>query len=773
MVAVSFLVLYLELALIRWVPGYLHNFGYFTNFAMLAAFLGIGLGCLLPGRGTAIAYLPCALMALASVVRLARLKLNLSGGSGGVFWTEPILEGGARFSASRGVLIVFLAAALAFVAATSPVAARMASGTKRGRALAMALVATAFLPFVVALVADVTSRAGASVDLGGNAQQGVTWLKPLSDDALSPPTTLFVLALFLLITFTFVGLGQTLGALFGELPRLRAYGLNVSGGLAGILVFAAHSRYEHSPVVWFSVCTVVAAPFLATTPRVLWGVHALVLATFLWVVSLGMEKDVWGPYYRQTLVRTDHGFMLAGNGIPGISLADFDHLGNTEMYEVPYSPPVRALRRHPDAPVGRALVIGCGGGNDVAMALQNGVAHVDAVDINAWAIAMGEQHHPLEPLLSDRVSAYVADGREFLARAGEKYDLIVYGLPDSTFTNDRSNLRVESFIFTREAFESVRSRLTDDGVLVVYNYYRVPWLIEKIRGMLRDSFDQEPYVKRFTDANGKPASLFPAALAVGPGLALPAPTEGAMPSPATDDWPFLYLTGHVLPGPYVSALLGVAALSLVLVLGALAMNGRSETRKEPYAPPPTEDRALLATLFFMGVAFVLLETRSVVTFGLFFGSTWWNNVVVFAAIHVSVLLAVLVNAWLPRLPRRAMAAALVASLLFAWGLPPSTLLVGGTVARAVLAGAVAFLPIFCANVLFASVFKSAREGRVSYAFNLLGGMLGGALEYVSLLIGYRALLAVALVLYLGALACMAQYARREGKGGARAARSEG
>ena len=41
-VAVSFLVLYLELALIRWVSGYIHNFGYFTNFAMLASFLGIG-----------------------------------------------------------------------------------------------------------------------------------------------------------------------------------------------------------------------------------------------------------------------------------------------------------------------------------------------------------------------------------------------------------------------------------------------------------------------------------------------------------------------------------------------------------------------------------------------------------------------------------------------------------------------------------------------------------------------------------------------------------
>ena len=759
MVAVSFLVLYLELALIRWVPGYLHNFGYFTNFAMLAAFLGIGLGCLLPGRRTAVAYLPCALMALVAVVRLAHLKLELSGGSGGVFWSEQIIEGGAHASASRAKLVVFLGATLAFVGGGPRLAARIGASGNHGRGFVAALVTAAYLPFVFMLVADIAGRASSAVDLGGNAREGINWLIPLHDDSLVPPTTLFVLGLFLLITLTFVGLGQTLGTLFGALPRLRAYGLNVFGGLTGIVVFAAHSHYEHSPVVWFSVCAVVTLPFLAETPRALWGVHALVLGTFLWVVSLGTENDVWGPYYRQTLIKAPSGFMLAGNGIPGMALADFEHLGNTEMYEVPYSSPMRALRKHPDAPVDRALVIGCGGGNDVAMALLNDAHHVDAVDINAWGIEMGKQHHPLKPLHSDRVSTYVADGREFLARPGGKYDLIVYGLPDSMFTNDRSNLRVESFIFTREAFESVRSRLTDDGVLVVYNYYRVPWLIEKIRGMLRDSFGQEPYVKQFLDKDGKPASLYPAALAVGPGLALPAPAKAAMPSPATDDWPFLYLTGRVLPRPYVNALAGVGALSLGLVLGALAWMRRRE-RQGGHEANEGEDGALLATLFFMGVAFVLLETRSVVTFGLFFGSTWWNNVVVFAAIHVSVLLAVLVNARFPSIPRRAMAAALVASLLFAWALPPSMLLVGGTATRAVLAGAVAFLPIFCANVLFASVFKSAKEGRVSYAFNLLGGMLGGLLEYVSLLIGYRALVVVALALYVAALACMFRYARR-------------
>ena len=47
----SFLVLFLEIALIRWMPAYIRLLSYFSNFILLASFLGIGLGCLLaPAR---------------------------------------------------------------------------------------------------------------------------------------------------------------------------------------------------------------------------------------------------------------------------------------------------------------------------------------------------------------------------------------------------------------------------------------------------------------------------------------------------------------------------------------------------------------------------------------------------------------------------------------------------------------------------------------------------------------------------------------------------
>src|SRR5438270_1769245 len=47
---ISFLVLFLEVALIRWMPAYIRLLSYFSNFILLASFLGIGIGCLLATR---------------------------------------------------------------------------------------------------------------------------------------------------------------------------------------------------------------------------------------------------------------------------------------------------------------------------------------------------------------------------------------------------------------------------------------------------------------------------------------------------------------------------------------------------------------------------------------------------------------------------------------------------------------------------------------------------------------------------------------------------
>ena len=68
----------------------------------------------------------------------------------------------------------------------------------------------------------------------------------------------------------------------------------------------------------------------------------------------------------------------------------------------------------------------------------------------------------------------------------------------------------------------------------------------------------------------------------------------------------------------------------------------------------------------------------------------------------------------------------------------------------VAAVTVAFLPIFAANVVFAKRFSDSADATTSFGANLLGAMVGGCLEYLALVIGYKGLLIVAAVLYLGA-----------------------
>ena len=79
----------------------------------------------------------------------------------------------------------------------------------------------------------------------------------------------------------------------------------------------------------------------------------------------------------------------------------------------------------------------------------------------------------------------------------------------------------------------------------------------------------------------------------------------------------------------------------------------------------------------------------------------------------------------------------------------SFLSIGSVAVRYTLASVVAFLPVFLANLVFAGSFKgTGPSADVAFASNLLGVMLGGMLEYTSLLIGYQHLLLLVIGFYL-------------------------
>src|SRR2546421_603908 len=162
-------------------------------------------------------------------------------------------------------------------------------------------------------------------------------------------------------------------------------------------------------------------------------------------------------------------------------------------------------------------------------------------------------------------------------------------------------------------------------------------------------------------------------------------------------------------------------------------------------------RRFNGNMFFLGVAFMLLEVKSLTTFSLLFGSTWLVNSLVFFAILSSVLLAVLVNSRLKIRRITPFYLLLFGVLILNVLLPPEALLLGNPLVRYLLASVLAFTPVFLANIIFANSFRDSETADVAFASNLLGIMVGGGLEYFSMLIGYRMLLLFVIVFYACAL----------------------
>jgi len=231
--------------------------------------------------------------------------------------------------------------------------------------------------------------------------------------------------------------------------------------------------------------------------------------------------------------------------------------------------------------------------------------------------------------------------------------------------------------------------------------------------------------------------------------ALQCPTRwrpaAATPAPATDDYPFLYLQQRTIPSFYLLTLALILAAALLLIrigAGALRPMGR------------------YLDLFLMGAAFLLLETKNVVQFALLFGTTWFVNSLVFVGILLAVYLAIEVARRIELGPPWRLYAGLLAALAVAWLVPPDLLLGLTVVPRFIVAIVLAFAPVFLANLLFASRFRDVAASNLAFATNLLGAMLGGVLEYASLVTGYRALLIVIALLYAGAFMLQRSQARR-------------
>jgi hypothetical protein len=176
---------------------------------------------------------------------------------------------------------------------------------------------------------------------------------------------------------------------------------------------------------------------------------------------------------------------------------------------------------------------------------------------------------------------------------------------------------------------------------------------------------------------------------------------------------------------------------------------------------PRGSRRLRLPYFFLGAAFFLLETSNVVRLSLLYGSTWYVNVLVFSGILVLVLAGNLSAAALKGDPFDLLLLLLGASVALAYAVPTAALLAMPWPPLRAAASVVVFLaPVYFASVIFACLIRDEKHLDQAYGSNVLGAVVGGVSEYLSLLFGFKFLLAVTLGFYLVAYLLLRAERRR-------------
>jgi len=710
--SISVLILFLELACIRWFPAHVLFLTFFTNTVLLACFLGMSLGCL--AAGSRRNYLP---------------------------WTPWLLLLGI----GAGVGIDLLREGLR-----------------------------------------------ETIDLGKTHEFGYfgTESRPGDTTRFYVPAEVVAGFFFLVIALALVGPGQELGRALTRVPdRVRAYTLNILGSVAGIVLFSLLSWLHLGPVWWFLGVCLGLAYFLQGLPvqarsGLVWApLAALVL--ILVVPRLGGEKgheQFWSPYYRIDYDGAPQRYVAVNLiGHQQMNSWDYAHGHAAPAYALPH-----LLRRHSGGqPFKDVLIIGAGSGNDVSRALHFQAEHVDAVEIDPQILALGKRDHPDKPYADGRVAPHLDDGRNFLRSSPRQYDVIVYALVDSLVLHSGySDIRLESYLFTRQAFEDVRRHLKPGGLFVLYNFLRHGWVIGRLEKGLEEVFGAKPLVLTLPHKEAlKPDESFDGFTIIMAGSAdaltplraafarsplywlaktkTPGPDtpDGFSPPPegdrpqfeafglttvlqpdvplaiATDDWPFLYVRQPSVPEQSLRSALMMGGLALVLLLVF--------TPRGAAAGGPAFD----ARMFFLGAGFMLIETKAVVHMALLFGSTWMVNSIVFLAVLLMILGA---NLFVLKVRPEKLAPfylGLGASLALNVAIPLDFFLGMERMPQVILSCLLVFAPILFAGVIFAVSFARTTQADRAFGFNIAGAMVGGLLENTSMLLGFQNLMLLAIGLY--------------------------
>ena len=123
------------------------------------------------------------------------------------------------------------------------------------------------------------------------------------------------------------------------------------------------------------------------------------------------------------------------------------------------------------------------------------------------------------------------------------------------------------------------------------------------------------------------------------------------------------------------------------------------------------------------------------------------NSIVIAGLLVLIVAANLIVEWKPRVSIAGAYAGIFASIIAAYVIPLETFFFDSIWIKALSATAVLCMPVFFAGIVFIRSFARERFSGEALGSNLMGAVIGGLMESLSLWTGIRSLLVIAALLY--------------------------
>lgn len=568
-----------------------------------------------------------------------------------------------------------------------------------------------------------------------------------------------VAVLLLLVIAIFAPIGQYVGGCFHKQKYpVILYSLNIFFSVVGLWLFYLFSSLNVSPYAG----TIVGAVFLCMLifPRYrLLSVSCLVLITAAYLLSMTKGYVEWSPYQKLGLAEETYSSLMPKqktilvNNVGFMSLPDLSEK-NIRYYEELLTevndPELSDLKFKNiyDTPylikpgAKNVLILGAGGGNDVAAALRASVDRVDAVEIDPVVISLGKKHHPEKPYSDPRVNIIIDDGRSFLKKSARQYDVIVMGFLDSHTTNSTiTNVQLDNYMYTAESFRETEKILAPDGIIYVSFGVYHPWVGERLYQAIAGTYKQpvvysvdEPFFgggtifigardsgllnKKINDVEGL-------AEFIAPRLNYYSNTLNSL----TDDWPYLYLQSRNIPKTHI-----VTGIILVVIFISLT---RGTSSGAGFLWPP----------FLLGAGFMLLEFMNITRTSLIFGNTWVTNLYAITGVLVMSLAANLLyirhsGMW------KYMYACLFISLITITFVPLSSFNVYTQGWKTLITTLFLSSPLFFSSYLFVWILSRSKNKRMVLASNFAGSFAGGMTSFLSYISGISLLLFIAMGIYI-------------------------